>query len=148
MDLRARLFRDDRGVSPVIGVILMVAITVILAAVVAAFVFNIAELDDVPPTTRFEFELDTDADPETLTISVTSGDAIDADNLEIQTDDETFDADNHPENGFVQGGQFAAGNSIVLVRGEDFEFGDTVQIVFSTGDTGALLDEIEIPEFE
>lgn len=32
--------KDERAVSPVIGVILMVAITVILAAVIAAFVFN------------------------------------------------------------------------------------------------------------
>jgi len=35
------LERDDRGVSPVIGVILMVAITVILAAVIGAFVLNL-----------------------------------------------------------------------------------------------------------
>jgi flagellin-like protein len=34
--------RIDDGVSPVIGVILMVAITVILAAVIAAFVFGMA----------------------------------------------------------------------------------------------------------
>jgi archaeal type IV pilus assembly protein PilA len=33
---------EDTAVSPVIGVILMVAITVILAAVIAAFVFNMA----------------------------------------------------------------------------------------------------------
>ncbi|MCS7121170.1 MAG: type IV pilin N-terminal domain-containing protein [Archaeoglobaceae archaeon] len=33
--------RDEKGVSPVIGVILMVAITVILAAVVASFVFGL-----------------------------------------------------------------------------------------------------------
>jgi flagellin-like protein len=32
--------KNDEAVSPVIGVILMVAITVILAAVIAAFVFN------------------------------------------------------------------------------------------------------------
>ena len=32
--------RNDEAVSPVIGVILMVAITVILAAVIAAFVFG------------------------------------------------------------------------------------------------------------
>ncbi len=31
---------DEKGVSPVIGVILMVAITVILAAVIASFVFG------------------------------------------------------------------------------------------------------------
>lgn len=34
--------KNDEAVSPVIGVILMVAITVILAAVVAAFVFGLA----------------------------------------------------------------------------------------------------------
>ena len=34
--------RKDEAVSPVIGVILMVAITVILAAVIAAFVFGMA----------------------------------------------------------------------------------------------------------
>ncbi len=36
-----RWFRDEKGVSPVIGVILMVAITVILAAVIASFVFGL-----------------------------------------------------------------------------------------------------------
>jgi flagellin-like protein len=34
--------RNEEAVSPVIGVILMVAITVILAAVIAAFVFGMA----------------------------------------------------------------------------------------------------------
>lgn len=34
---------DDRAVSPVIGVILMVAITVILAAVIGAFVLNLGQ---------------------------------------------------------------------------------------------------------
>ena len=34
--------KNDQAVSPVIGVILMVAITVILAAVIAAFVFGMA----------------------------------------------------------------------------------------------------------
>jgi len=34
--------RNDSAVSPVIGVLLMVAITVILAAVIAAFVFGMA----------------------------------------------------------------------------------------------------------
>lgn len=36
-----RKFMDEEAVSPVIGVILMVAITVILAAVIAAFVFEL-----------------------------------------------------------------------------------------------------------
>ncbi|MFC6973976.1 type IV pilin [Halomicroarcula sp. GCM10025709] len=42
MDLK-QLFTDDDAVSPVIGVILMVAITVILAAVTASFVLGLGD---------------------------------------------------------------------------------------------------------
>ena len=43
--------KDEEAVSPVIGVILMVAITVILAAVIAAFVFGMGgNLSTAPPT--------------------------------------------------------------------------------------------------
>jgi flagellin-like protein len=41
---------NDEGVSPVIGVILMVAITVILAAVIAGFVFGMAGQITKPKT--------------------------------------------------------------------------------------------------
>jgi flagellin-like protein len=40
--LLMKLMKNEEAVSPVIGVILMVAITVILAAVIAAFVFGMA----------------------------------------------------------------------------------------------------------
>ncbi len=46
-----RIFRkDEEAVSPVIGVILMVAITVILAAVIAAFVFGLGGTQTAAPT--------------------------------------------------------------------------------------------------
>jgi flagellin-like protein len=46
-----RIFRkDEEAVSPVIGVILMVAITVILAAVIAAFVFGLGGQQSQAPT--------------------------------------------------------------------------------------------------
>jgi flagellin-like protein len=46
-----RIFsRNEEAVSPVIGVILMVAITVILAAVIAAFVFGMGGSQTVAPT--------------------------------------------------------------------------------------------------
>lgn len=43
------LHEDERGVPPVIGVILMVAITVILAAVIAAFVSGFGTDADTAP---------------------------------------------------------------------------------------------------
>ncbi len=46
--------RDEEAVSPVIGVILMVAITVILAAVIAAFVFGMG-----PPEQKYNVAFST-----------------------------------------------------------------------------------------
>lgn len=43
-----QIFKKDDAVSPVIGVILMVAITVILAAVIAAFVFGLGSPETAP----------------------------------------------------------------------------------------------------
>ena len=40
MNTKKNLRKDERAVSPVIGVILMVAITVILAAIIGAFVYG------------------------------------------------------------------------------------------------------------
>lgn len=48
---------DDRAVSPVIGVILMVAITVILAAVIGTFVLGMSDqMGDTAPRASFGFD--------------------------------------------------------------------------------------------
>ncbi|MFC7132384.1 MULTISPECIES: type IV pilin N-terminal domain-containing protein [Salinibaculum] len=52
-----QLRNDDDAVSPVIGVILMVAITVILAAVIATFVLGLGDqVSDTAPQASFDFE--------------------------------------------------------------------------------------------
>lgn len=51
MKANRKYSKDEEAVSPVIGVILMVAITVILAAVIATSVFNMSDnLGESPPT--------------------------------------------------------------------------------------------------
>jgi len=45
-----KFIRNDQGVSPVIGVILMVALTVLLAAIIGAFVFGIGTPEKAPYT--------------------------------------------------------------------------------------------------
>jgi len=61
MKLRT-LQNDDEAVSPVIGVILMVAITVILAAVIATFVLGLGDqVSQTAPQASFAFEYDGDA---------------------------------------------------------------------------------------
>ncbi|WP_336402172.1 type IV pilin N-terminal domain-containing protein [Haloarcula pelagica] len=53
------LFEDDDAVSPVIGVILMVAITVILAAVIASFVLGLGDqTQSATPQASFSFDFE------------------------------------------------------------------------------------------
>jgi len=53
--------RSDRAVSPVIAVILMVAITVILAAVIATFVLSLgSSVSETAPQANFDFTFDND----------------------------------------------------------------------------------------
>ncbi|MCZ7383986.1 MAG: type IV pilin N-terminal domain-containing protein [Candidatus Methanoperedens sp.] len=63
--------KNDEAVSPVIGVILMVAITVILAAVIAAFVFGMG-----PPTKAPQVQLKVTANSTGLTITHSGGDPL------------------------------------------------------------------------
>ncbi|QCJ46253.1 type IV pilin [Haloprofundus sp. MHR1] len=52
-----KLFNDERAVSPVIGVILMVAITVILAAVIGTFVLGLGDqVGNSAPQASFDFQ--------------------------------------------------------------------------------------------
>ncbi|WP_226010530.1 type IV pilin [Halomicrobium salinisoli] len=82
MFIKDLLERDD-AVSPVIGVILMVAITVILAAVIASFVLNLGDqAQQQTPTASFDFEYDNESSGvDKLTITHASGDTIDGANL-------------------------------------------------------------------
>jgi len=79
----SNLFKsDDRAVSPVIGVILMVAITVILAAVIGTFVLGLGDsLGDNQPTAQLALDFDTDSDE--LTIEHNGGDRIESGTLEV-----------------------------------------------------------------
>ena len=80
-----QLFADDDAVSPVIGVILMVAITVILAAVIASFVLGLGDQNNPAPTTDFSFDYDNSTD--NVTISHNEGDELNTDNVYIRGED-------------------------------------------------------------
>jgi flagellin-like protein len=83
-----QLIQDEDGVSPVIGVILMVAITVILAAVIATFVLGLGEqVSQTAPQASFGF--DYDSEEGNITISHDGGDTIEAQNL-LVTSEGTF----------------------------------------------------------
>ena len=92
---------DDRAVPPVVGVVLMVGITVILAAVVGTVAVGFTDrFEQSTPQTSFGFEYDAgtaagvdcsfdvtdDSDAGTLTVAHESGEAIDGDQLYLLTD--------------------------------------------------------------
>jgi len=88
-----QLFDDDRAVSPVIGVILMVAITVILAAVIGTFVLGLGDqLQSSSPQASFGFETTSvevaaasggTQDVTAVQITHESGDTIEANSLKV-----------------------------------------------------------------
>ncbi|QCS44305.1 type IV pilin [Natrinema versiforme] len=64
---------QERAVSPVIGVILMVAITVILAAVIAAFVLDMGQGQSQSAQAGLDFSQDSDG----ITVTLMSDDRTD-----------------------------------------------------------------------
>ncbi|WP_226021486.1 type IV pilin [Halomicrobium salinisoli] len=160
MDLK-KLFADDDAVSPVIGVILMVAITVILAAVIASFVLNLGDqAQQSTPTASFDFEYENDTSAvgsddfdstngETmgtegeLTITHASGDTIDGaritftDRGDTNTTTDLASAGGAPD-------ELTAGTSVVL----DVDAHDTIDVIYTaeSGGSSSTLTTWEGPD--
>jgi len=90
MDLK-NIITDDDAVSPVIGVILMVAITVILAAVIASFVLGLGnQAQQGAPTATIGFDYDQvvengdDPNAGILEVSHDGGDSVNYQELYIR----------------------------------------------------------------
>lgn len=135
---------NERGVSPVIGVILMVAITVVLSAVIGTFVLDLGPTSGgAPPSASLSVMADADAD--NVTIRHTGGDGLDASRTRIVvektnasgTESATYRAPPDPSTLSVgqearitmgtstDGVDWPAGGSVEYANGDD-EFADLV----------------------
>jgi flagellin-like protein len=114
-----QLRTDDDAVSPVIGVILMVAITVILAAVIASFVLGLGDQPQDAPQAQFDF----DYDGSDLTITHNGGDTLDAGDIEIRGENLNGEDGNTWETISNSGEtQISTGSSIDITgAGDDYE---------------------------
>jgi len=115
---------EDRAVSPVIGVILMVAITVILAAVIGTFVLGLGDqLGDTAP--QASFTVDSANSSGTVNFTKTGGQSIEAGDLTLSVSGERIDQD------FSPGGTWQTGASqSVDVSGASVSSGEqTVRII-------------------
>ena len=135
-----QLFTDDSAVSPVIGVILMVAITVILAAVIGTFVLNLGQgINQSAPQASFGF----DYDGNNVTITHQSGDSIDAARLNTTgVGSGAIEWEGH--NGLS--GTVSAGTSAEFNNTGAWE-GQTVRVVWSSqnGESSATLSQSTAP---
>ncbi|MDS0277076.1 type IV pilin N-terminal domain-containing protein [Halomicroarcula sp. S1AR25-4] len=158
MDLK-QLINDDDAVSPVIGVILMVAITVILAAVIASFVLGLGDqAQQTTPQASFAFDYDESVggtDEGVLTITHDGGDTIQGNSLYLRGSGFVsswggpgidLDASNSSDDWQTAEGltEVSAGSSIDAALNDDYQ----VRVVYEPpeGDTSATLAEDDGPE--
>jgi len=127
---------DGRAVSPVIGVILMVAITVILAAVIGTFVLGLGDSVESAPQASFDF----DYDGNDVTIKHRGGDNIDPDNIEINAGSDTIDSDDSAISDL--GSTFGAGDTVTVSASP----GDDVDIIYVSGDRQDIIGSYTVPE--
>ena len=141
------LFTNDRAVSPVIGVILMVAITVILAAVIGTFVIGLG--DDIGQTAP-SASIDASDNGDNVTFTHRSGDNIPEGtafftNSSVDLDDGDLTNVDHDEESdeFSISGTFSAGNSATIgyTGGEG-----TISLVYREGDRSSTLKSIDVEE--
>jgi flagellin-like protein len=147
------LFADDDAVSPVIGVILMVAITVILAAVIGTFVLGLGDqVSNTSPQASFTFDFDEGSagsadcdtalnagggDPGALSITHDGGDQINEDRLSVSDGSNSIDDLNDDNCGIADGTDVGAGSSFSVETTTQ----DTIRVIWSSangGDTATL----------
>jgi flagellin-like protein len=130
-------------VSPVIGVILMVAITVILAAVIGTFVLNLGgSVSQTTPQASFGFDYDAGATNNgSVTITHETGDSIESARLSTTGFDTKAGGDWDSVTSPV-----SAGNSITLYNGADWS-GETIRVVWNSenNENSATLSESTAP---
>ena len=123
-----QILTEDRAVSPVIGVILMVAITVILAAVIGTFVLGLGEGVQTTPQAKFNFDYNESGSE--LTITHDGGDAITSDNLEVVGNGSTTTWTAAADAGSAV--EVAAGSSALVT---DVQSDETIRVVWADPDT-------------
>jgi flagellin-like protein len=123
-----QLLSDDDAVSPVIGVILMVAITVILAAVIATFVLGLGDqITTTSPQASFSFDWDgSSGGTGELDITHSGGDTITSSDLYIRgstgTGSATLGGNWHEyQSGGSSDSEITAGNRITVGDGNGAE---------------------------
>jgi flagellin-like protein len=150
------LIQDDDAVSPVIGVILMVAITVILAAVIGTFVLGLGgSVQQNAPQASFTFDYDQSASGADgwgnsipgsngglLNITHDGGDSVESDRMSVTGS--SVSSPLEVSNSFLGSTTVNAGTSFGVAMND----GDTIRVVWESqnGENTATLAKFSGPD--
>jgi len=144
-DIRG-LLMDDDAVSPVIGVILMVAVTVVLSAAVGAFVLDIGSaVTEQQPNAVIEFQFDTSGSSNSTTLRHNGGDELQTSTLRVAIDgDIAWDAGSDGT-GFESttaewdDGVTSSDELVIEEDGSTITESSTVQVVWQQGQQSSII---------
>jgi len=144
-ELKSLLEGDERAVSPVIGVILMVAITVILAAVIGTFVLGLGQNTQSTPQASLTISdansvYDSANNGTAFDLAHDSGDALKTGDLRIvvRNADSNQIAISYDAGSFGTGDGNVSVNNVEVSGATDYTVGDVLTISDSAG--GATQD--------
>ena len=125
------LLTEDRAVSPVIGVILMVAITVILAAVIGTFVLGLGDqVSESAPQASFSFDFSDNNDDgfggnadDYVNLTHEGGETLETSNIEVSGDDSGVTEDTSFPSDNISAGDTANYNEV--------NSGETIRVIWT-----------------
>jgi FlaG/FlaF family flagellin (archaellin) len=145
LDNIRRLLTEEDAVTPVIGIILVVAITVILAAIVGVYALGVGtDVQNAPPNADFDFDYadsNNNGVVDQVTIEHNGGQPIERDNIEVVVGGNTKTASQQFPT------RFSSGDSAVYSLDEGNDPGETLRIVWTApnGESSNTIGESQVP---
>lgn len=144
MELK-NLFTDDRAVSPVVGVALLIAIAVILAVVIGAVVLNLGPGGANAPSV--DAAADYDETNASITITHRGGDPLNTDEIVLRDESGNTEPLTDQADSSLSDGKLTAGESFQVVGSElnGLNSNETVTVVWEApnGDKTIVVDTFE-----
>ena len=141
-----KYIKNEEAVSPVLGVILMVAITVIVATIIAVFMFGVGEPDEAPQAKLKITALNDGTTNTTITLKHEGGDPLLLRECLITvTDADTGNALSAVNDPLGTGGTLTPGNPVTYSNmTATSSTGTILEVMIMDEPTGQLLANVQV----
>lgn len=144
-----RIFTDEDAVSSVIGVVLMVAVAVILAAAVGAFALGLAEdSTNKIPSASVEVTFGVDGGADTVDVTLLGGDTLEKKHMAVALEGTVIWDDTGTSSDFATydgktwaGDQVESGETLGLKEqsATAMQAGDQIKVIWNNGEKSQIL---------